>query len=71
MNDYDTLPVERLEVIFMSRMIRHHEGAVAMAQEAVDQAAHPEVRDLASGIIASQSAEIDQMNRWLSDWYGL
>ena len=71
MNDYATLPAGRLEVVFMSLMIRHHEGAVAMAQEAVGQAVHSEVRDLATQIIASQSAEIDQMNRWLSDWYGL
>lgn len=71
MDDYATLPARRLEVVFMSLMIGHHEGAVAMAQEAVEQASHPEVRDLADQIIASQSAEIDQMNIWLNDWYGL
>lgn len=71
MNDYATLPARRLEAVFMSLMIRHHEGAVAMAREAVDQAVHPEVKDLATQIIAGQSAEIDQMNRWLQEWYGL
>ena len=71
MNDYAALPAPRLEAVFMSLMIPHHEGAVEMAQEAVGRAVRPEVKDLATRIIAAQSAEIDQMNRWLADWYGL
>ena len=61
----------RLEAVFLSIMIPHHESAIAMAQLVPDRAAHQELKDLAAQIIASQSAEIDQMNAWLAAWYGL
>jgi uncharacterized protein (DUF305 family) len=52
-------------------MIPHHESAIRMAQLVPDRAAHQELKDLAGQIIASQSAEISQMNTWLSSWFGL
>ena len=61
----------RLEIAFMLMMIPHHEVAITMAQEALARSTHEEVRQLAREIITSQSREIDQMNRWLADWYGL
>lgn len=69
--DLGKLPAPRLEAVFMSLMIPHHEGAVSMARAALDRAAHQELRDLAQQIIASQTAEIEQLNAWLADWYGL
>jgi uncharacterized protein (DUF305 family) len=71
MADLWKLPSNRLEVVFMSLMIPHHQGAIMMAQLVPDRAAHQELKDLASQIIASQSAEIDQLQSWLSSWYGL
>lgn len=65
------LPPARLEAVFMSTMIVHHEGAIAMAKLAPERAAHQELKDLAVGIIQSQSAEINQMTAWLADWYNL
>ncbi|OLP20044.1 hypothetical protein BST81_02055 [Leptolyngbya sp. 'hensonii'] len=55
---------------FMNAMIPHHEGAVAMAKDALTKAQHPELRQLANEIIASQQAEIDQMKQWRKTWYG-
>ena len=46
-------------------------GAVDMANLVPDRAAHQELKDLAQGIIQSQSGEITTMNAWLSSWYGL
>ena len=71
MADLAKLPPARLEAVFMSMMIPHHESAVRMAQLVPDRAAHQELKDLAGQIIVSQSAEISQMNTWLSSWYGL
>lgn len=71
MADLAKLPGPRLEAVFMALMIPHHEGAIAMANLALDRAAHAEVKALAQAIITSQSTEIDQMNQWLADWYGL
>jgi uncharacterized protein (DUF305 family) len=40
-----------------------------MAQVALSRAEHPEIRTLAEDIIASQSAEIEQMRSWRDQWY--
>lgn len=55
---------------FMNAMIPHHEGAIAMAKDALTKAQHAEIRQLANEIIASQQAEIDQMKQWRKTWYG-
>jgi uncharacterized protein (DUF305 family) len=70
-SDLRELPPNRLEAVFMSLMIPHHEGAIELANLAPDRAAHPELVGLARRIVESQSTEIDQMNAWLAAWYGL
>jgi len=54
---------------FIDAMTDHHLGAVAMAREALDSAAHPGIVSLAEGMIAGQSAEIDSMAAWRERWY--
>jgi uncharacterized protein (DUF305 family) len=71
MADLWKLPAPRLEAVFMSLMIPHHQGAIDMAMLVPDRAAHDELRDLARSIIQSQGVEIDLMNAWLAAWYGL
>jgi len=56
---------------FMEQMIPHHEDAVAMAELALTRAEHPELRGLAETIIRDQTREIDQMETWYRDWYGV
>ncbi|GIW07510.1 MAG: hypothetical protein KatS3mg060_2315 [Dehalococcoidia bacterium] len=58
MADLRKLPPNRLEVVFMSLMVPHHQGAIDMATLAPDRAAHQEIKDLAQQIIGSQSGEI-------------
>lgn len=55
---------------FMEAMISHHEGAIHMAELVLDQAEHEEIRTLAEAIIAAQTAEIEEMQRWLRAGYG-
>lgn len=55
---------------FINAMIPHHEGALAMAEEALAKSIRPEIQELAEAIIASQQVEIDQMAQWRKDWYG-
>jgi uncharacterized protein (DUF305 family) len=71
MADLEKLSPPRLEAIFLSLMVPHHESAIVIARLVPDRANHQELKDLAVQIIASQSAEIDQMNSWLASWYGL
>jgi len=65
------LPPQRLEVVFLSQMIPHHQSAIDMANLVPDRAAHQELKDLARNIIQSQGNEIGTMNAWLSAWYNL
>jgi uncharacterized protein (DUF305 family) len=71
MQQYGSLPGPRLEAVFLSLMIPHHQAAIEMANLAPQRAAHRELADLAASIVSSQSAEIQQMNGWLGAWYGL
>jgi uncharacterized protein (DUF305 family) len=55
---------------FIEQMIPHHDGAIAMANLALEKAKHPEIKTLATAIIAAQTAEIQDMNGWYQDWFG-
>jgi uncharacterized protein (DUF305 family) len=46
---------------FIDAMAPHHQGAVEMAQVALANAEHPELRQLAENIVADQSAEIERL----------
>ncbi|WP_081973022.1 DUF305 domain-containing protein [Leptolyngbya sp. KIOST-1] len=54
---------------FIDAMIPHHEGAVTMAEAALQHSQRPEIRQLAEEIIAAQDAEIAQMQQWRAAWY--
>ena len=50
--------------LFLEGMIKHHEGAIDMAEMIIDSA-NPEVAQLGDSIIASQTAEIQAMKALL------
>jgi uncharacterized protein (DUF305 family) len=52
--------------MWLQMMVKHHQGAVDMAESALDQGTNPEARKLARSIIDGQSAEIDKMNSILT-----
>ncbi|MCJ2541654.1 DUF305 domain-containing protein [Thermostichus vulcanus] len=60
---------DQFDLRFMEAMILHHEGAVIMAEEALQKSQRPEILQLAEAILASQQAEIDQMRAWQQQWY--
>ncbi|MFD8411636.1 DUF305 domain-containing protein [Streptomyces sp. NPDC059650] len=53
------------DTAFMDLMVKHHEGAVAMARTEQTTGSFPAARTMAEAIISSQSAEIAQMNKLL------
>lgn len=50
---------------WITMMIAHHEGAVAMAKTELAQGENPQMKTLAQSIIDSQQAEIDEMRKQL------
>lgn len=54
---------------FINGMIPHHEGAVVMAQDALQKSQRPEIKELAQEIIKAQETEINQMKQWRQAWY--
>lgn len=56
---------------FINEMIMHHQGAVEMAQAALKNAKHQEIKDLANAIISAQNKEIADMRAWQKSWYGI
>ncbi|MGW4233657.1 DUF305 domain-containing protein [Streptomyces sp. NPDC004980] len=53
------------DTAFMEMMIKHHEGAVAMAETQKADGAFPKAKTMADAIITSQTAEITTMNSLL------
>jgi uncharacterized protein (DUF305 family) len=54
---------------FIEAMVPHHEGAVLMAEQVLENSDRPELVELAKAIIAAQQPEIEQMQTWRKTWY--
>jgi uncharacterized protein (DUF305 family) len=54
---------------FIDSMIAHHEGAIAMAKQALSEAERPEIKALAEAIVTAQTSEIAQLKQWRQAWY--
>lgn len=53
--------------LFLEQMTEHHEGAIEMAQDEVDDGQNADAVALAQSIIETQTAEIAQMEQLLAD----
>jgi uncharacterized protein (DUF305 family) len=54
------------EVLFLTAMIEHHEGAIEMANDEIDDGIDPETIALCERIVTSQTAEIIEMQALLA-----
>ena len=54
---------------FIDAMVPHHQGAVEMAEVALENAEHREIRDLAEDVVTAQEAEIGEL-RAIKEEYG-
>ncbi|BAU15810.1 hypothetical protein LEP3755_63750 (plasmid) [Leptolyngbya sp. NIES-3755] len=60
---------DQFDLRFINAMIPHHESAIDMANDALQKSKRPEIQKLATAIVSSQQAEIDQMKQWRKAWY--
>lgn len=63
----NALSGDEFEAEFMTMMIEHHSTAIERAEECLESAEHEELVALCENIIASQRAEIQQMQSWLQE----
>lgn len=63
--------VGRAEIRFLEGMIDHHQMALDMANDCLDKVETQAVSTLCQNVIDAQSAEIELMQSWLLDWYGI
>jgi len=61
---------QNIDQHFIVQMIPHHEGAIEMAQVALERSKRPEILSLAQGIIEAQTREINDMKAWYQSWFG-
>lgn len=58
---------DEAERLYLEGMIEHHEGAIDMAQDVLDDGESTDVADLAETIIETQQVEIDLMRDLVAD----
>ena len=58
------------DILWLTSMIGHHQGAIAMAKIEAEAGKSPEMTALARSIITAQQAEIDQMTKMLQNLGG-
>ena len=54
---------------FIDAMIPHHQGAINMAKQVLQNSTRPQLKKLAEEIIQAQEKEIAQMQEWRKTWY--
>lgn len=63
-------PDKPFDLQFIDQMTMHHQGALMSTRAMIADSDRPELRELAAAIEASQSAQIEQMQTWRTEWYG-
>ena len=66
MNELRNASGAAFDTMFLQMMIEHHRGAVTDAQREVDNGSNPEATQLATKIVADQTAEIGRMQQLLA-----
>ena len=70
MSDEDMTALQNAEGVeasklFLTQMIKHHQGAISMAQNEINTGQYPEATAMARSIVTSQQQEIDTMTKLL------
>jgi uncharacterized protein (DUF305 family) len=55
---------------FIDAMVPHHQGAIAMAEVALKNAEHQEIKELSRNIVSTQQAEIEELKSIKQEEFG-
>ncbi|WP_165068882.1 DUF305 domain-containing protein [Marisediminicola senii] len=66
MGELDAAPADTASALFLEQMIEHHEGAIDMAQDELDDGEYPDALQLAETITETQQSEIERMQELLA-----
>jgi len=55
---------------FIDAMVPHHQGAIAMAEVALQNAEHEEIKDLSRNIVSTQRTEIEELKSIKKEEFG-
>ncbi len=69
MSELQSKTGDEFDETFLTQMTIHHQGAVRMADQALKNAKHQEIKDLSKAIISAQNKEIASMKEWKEKWY--
>jgi uncharacterized protein (DUF305 family) len=69
MSELEDKSGKQLDKAFLEEMIVHHEGAIDMANIVLEKSDNKELKDFANNIIETQSKEVNQMEKWLDEWF--
>jgi uncharacterized protein (DUF305 family) len=67
MNALEAASGEEASALFLEQMIEHHEGAIEMAEQELDNGLNVGALELAQQIIDAQRAEVAEMHELLAD----
>ncbi len=67
--DMDMAEVE-FDQLYIDMMLPHHGSIIALSQAALPELTDPRLQEMATNIIAAQTAENAQLTEWRTAWYG-
>ena len=68
MQELRCLDGQEFDCLFVEHMIHHHEGAIMMAEDVLQDGQADRVLDLAEDVIEVQEEEIGMMEDWQDEW---
>lgn len=69
MGDLSKFEDKALDKMYVEGMIRHHQGAIDMAQKVLTLNPRPEIKKMANDIISVQQTEVNTLQQWLNTKY--
>jgi uncharacterized protein (DUF305 family) len=65
----EALKGAEFEQSFLQQMIQHHRSGIEMAKLVNNHTQRAELQQFAEKMIAAQQQEIEQMTKWLNEWF--